>query len=488
MAIAADKPSPGAAAPGHQAPFARVAPVVGTALVLGASAGFVLATVLTLTMSLGVRTGAWWVALAQAHGHTQLYGWAGLFVVGVALHFVPRLRGAPLAHSGAVPALLAALVAGLVLRILAQPLAAWTGAAFWRWLLPVSGALEAVALVGFVVLVAATLRRGPPLRTRPALTSILPFVACAWLALALAALTNLVNLASLAGPLSAGLPAGLVPSAGDNLNVALGLFGFLVPMALAMSARSLPMYAGLTAFPQHILWPLAWAYIAGLALLLIGTLAPTWTAAGGAGMVLLGGALIAFVATFLRLMRSRGKLPQRVARLAPTPNAAARAYEARVARERRTYGPFVGLIASAYAWAAFGGLLLLLDGIAALVGAPPLASVDAARHSLAAGFIALLLCGVAPRLIPGFSGGQIRAAWLVSATLWLGNGAALLRVGAVLLAPLLAGWGAFGLSLDRALFGLSGPLGLALAICLAVNLWPALWPPLPRDDAPSVES
>jgi hypothetical protein len=99
------------------------------------------------------------------------------------------------------------------------------------------------------------------------------------------------------------------------------------------------------------------------------------------------------------------------------------------------------------------------------------------RHSLALGFVALLLCGVAPRLIPGFSGGQIVSPRLVQATLWLGNAAALLRVGSVLLAPTLAALGRAGATLDTLAFGLSGPIGLALAGCLMVNLWPALWPP-----------
>ncbi len=34
--------------------------------------------------------------------------------------------------------------------------------------------------------------------------------------------------------------------------------------------------------------------------------------------------------------------------------------------------------------------------------------------------------------------------------------------------------GSTGLSVYAILFGLSGPLGLAFAICLAINLWPAL--------------
>jgi hypothetical protein len=115
-------------------------------------------------------------------------------------------------------------------------------------------------------------------------------------------------------------------------------------------------------------------------------------------------------------------------------------------------------------------------GLTLLSGQTPLFAIDAIRHSLAVGFIALLICGISPRMVPGFSGGKIASPALVSATLWLGNTAALLRVGSILLATALATVGFAGGSLYSVLFGLSGPVGLALAICLAVNLWPALWP------------
>jgi len=69
-----------------QAPFSAVAPVLGAALLLGAGGGFALATVLTLSRALHASLGPWWIALAQAHGHLQLYGWAGFFVLGVAQH------------------------------------------------------------------------------------------------------------------------------------------------------------------------------------------------------------------------------------------------------------------------------------------------------------------------------------------------------------------------------------------------------------------
>lgn len=457
----------------HQESFKRVAPVIGAALLIGTGGGFALAAVLTLTTMLGLVTGPWWLALAQAHGHLQLYGWAGLLVIGVALHFVPRLRGNPLALPRLVPWLLGALVAGLLLRALCQPLATLSNAALWRIALIASGVLEGVALLGVVSLIALTLTHGPKLTLRPAFRGVVPLVTIAFTGLGLATLVNLVNMVQVA------TNAGIVINAGDELNVTLGLFGFLAPMALAMSAQSLPMYAGLDAFPRKALWPLASSYVVGLALFCIGTpglllsagLADTIT---GLGMLLLGGTLLIFIGVFLRLMRRRGRLPQRVAVLAPRPQALARSYQTKVAKERGAFGPFVALIASAYLWAMLAALLLLIDGGAQLAGIGQPFAIDAIRHSLALGFIALLICGIAPRLITSFSGGKILSPRLVTATLWLGNIAALLRVGSILFAPLLSAINIVGFSLYALFFGLSGPFGLALAACLMVNLWPAL--------------
>jgi uncharacterized protein involved in response to NO len=458
--------------------FARVAPLLAASLVLGAAGGFVLATVLTTTAALHVPAGLWWLAVAQAHGHLQLYGWAGLFVLGVAFHFLPRLRGAPLAYPRLVPWLLAALVAALLLRSVCQPLAAVSAAPILRGGLVASGALELVAIALALLILVTTAREGPPLAGRTALWSVLPFFAGAFASLGLAAVVNAANMVAAAGAVTV-----LVPASGDTLNVTLGLLGFLVPMALAMSARSLPMYAGLDAFPKRLLWPLAFVYFSGLLLALVGSAAGAWAGAWagrltGAGLVVIGGVLCVFVAAFIHLMAGRSRLPRRVSALAPRPEAAARAYREHVANERAAYGPYVALVGSAYTWAVLGGVLLLVDGVAMLAGGSPPVTLDAPRHSLALGFIALLICGIAPRMVPGFSGGRIASPALVRATFWLGNCAVLLRVGSLLLAPLLASAGAT--ALDTALFGLSGPFGLALALCLAVNLWPALRPATPR--------
>src|SRR5437868_15244161 len=72
----------------------------------------------------GPRPGLWWPAAAQAHGHVQVFGWAGLMVLGVGLHFLPRLRGAALAVPALAPWVLALYGGGVALRAVAQPLAA----------------------------------------------------------------------------------------------------------------------------------------------------------------------------------------------------------------------------------------------------------------------------------------------------------------------------------------------------------------------------
>ncbi len=103
------------------------------------------------------------------------------------------------------------------------------GAGTWGVLLTMSSALEWVALVGAVFLLAITLWQGQLFSTRSAL-EVSPFIIGAFSTLVVASSVNLVNM------VGAATSAGLVAGAGDDLNVLLGLFGFLMPIALAMSA------------------------------------------------------------------------------------------------------------------------------------------------------------------------------------------------------------------------------------------------------------
>src|SRR5262245_435993 len=106
--------------------FGRVVPALRSALIVGVAGGFTLATVLTLTAALHAPQGLWWRALAQTHGFLQLYGWAGLFALGVAAYVLPRLRGAPLAIPQALGWVLGLHLASIAFRFVCQPLATLT--------------------------------------------------------------------------------------------------------------------------------------------------------------------------------------------------------------------------------------------------------------------------------------------------------------------------------------------------------------------------
>jgi uncharacterized protein involved in response to NO len=471
----------------RQEPFGRVVPLLKASLLLGTGGGFLLVLVLLIARLLSFPLNVWWIALNDAYDHLQLYGWAGLFAIGIMLHFLPRLRGVPLVAPWLIPWIVCSQVIALFLRLLSQPLLVVTGASLWRVLLALSGGFECVAFGTAALLFALVLLRGtrqtfrqyhqtsqkkhgqPADSLRVVLyvgrpkRSIELGLGGAFVSMALASLVNLGNVLQAAGG------TGLVLGQGDSLNVTLGLFGFLVPVALMLSAYSLPAYVERKGFPQQVFWPLSAAYFVGLAFTFIGM---SWTPAfpwlrvmSGSGMILLSLVLLTFITVFLSAMGLRKRLLLYVVTLQgmAQPDQAA-----------RLYGPFVLLIASSYLWAALGALLLGADGVAVLLGMPPFLAPEAMHYSFASGFIALLLSGVSVRMFPDFSGLKIAGSAWVTALFWIGNVAALLHVGPLLFLPLLVAWGNMGLAVYGILFDFAGLFGVAFAICLAISLWPVL--------------
>jgi hypothetical protein len=93
----------------------------------------------------------------NAHGHAQIFGWVGLFVMGFAYQAFPRFKHTRLAWPRVALATLWMMLAGLVVRSLAQPLAVSVN---WLWWPAVAASvLEVVAAVLFAAIVVTTWRR-----------------------------------------------------------------------------------------------------------------------------------------------------------------------------------------------------------------------------------------------------------------------------------------------------------------------------------------
>jgi uncharacterized protein involved in response to NO len=386
---------------------------------------------------------ACWAELTEAHGHIQLFGWGGLMVLGVGLFFLPRLRGAPLAAPSLVLPALLLLSGGLAIR-LAAALACASGHPAIRAAELLAGSLELAGAGLAVAALVQTARRGPPLSTRAGLRLVLPYLALAFTSLLLALAAGL---AQSGGDLLGASPAST--SAMRQLAVHLGLVGFLVPVSIGVSARSFPLFLWTRPPSGRWLRLAFWAFLSGLALVVTGVLtgSPELLHIGKA---LEGASFLAFAAALrvFLLRRRDAALP---------------------ASDPHYVKPVERLLVSSYCWLVLTGLLKLLRlGAVAGIAVPVLP--DAELHALGSGFVTLLILGMGARMLPGFAGRTIASVGLVSATFWLGNLSAGLRV-----APLL--WGAVAggvpwpLGSAATVMGLAGVLGIAAVACFGINLW-----------------
>ncbi len=447
-------------------------PFVFAALAIALSAGFGYATIIVAVLALKWKLGAWWIAMAQAHGHAQLFGWAGLFVLGVGLFFLPRLRGTTLARAELAPWALALLVAGIALRSICQPLLAFAEAsmpqsspygALERSGYAVSGILELIGVALIVAMLAASFRRARPLTPSAPIIPVRPYLALAFSSLGAAALLN----AALSIH-TALLNRFIFPSDFDDALNHLMIYGFILPIALALSIRNLPLFMRLASPPKRELWPIFIFYVAGFGLRLMSVTeqlfvldAAIITRLAGVGAILEGSALLVFIWQLDVLLRR--KESWLATRTPPPPG-----YVEMRKPTRKNYpdygefGRFELLVISAYAWLAFACVMAVINGVALVLGNPALTNPDIERHAITVGFITLLIFGMAARMLPGFSGkSRVASTRLVLATFWLGNLAALCRV-APLFAPDLPG--------ANLALGISGAIGWLAVACLAVNL------------------
>jgi hypothetical protein len=409
---------------------------IASSLLIAILAGFTTGIAAIASASLGwTIPGVNWFLLVQTHGRLQLYGWAGLFVFGVAYHVVPRFVTTPIAFPRLSVATYWLALGGLALS-LGQMIAGGDPRLFhWIFTLGLVGLV--LATLSYAVVLWGTVRAS---QQRPSLPIVFILAGSLWLVVG-TILEAVVGFYSVPGqPIQ---PAIEEPALEAILD------GFLVVTALGISLRTLPVFAGLATTRERLL-PAAFVAIqVGLVGLVGGAVL-----AGDLGQERVGqivasiGAPALFMAVVALVWAIRLFEPS-----------------ALPVAEMGTGRGWFRAIRFAYVWLLIGLALQAGASIhAAVVGEPiPWGTLGAARHALALGFVTLMIVGMASRVIPVFAGKPLWKVWLVDSATGLIVGSALLRVPLEWLVP-------YGRSpVSNLLLTISGPLALAGLMAFALN-------------------
>jgi len=439
------------------------------ALALATLGGFALGAVLVWQMAWGHDLPADLAVWIQVHGHLQLVGWAGLFIMGVSLFFLPRLAATPLTRPGWVPLILGWTVGGLLLEVLGRLVGPRSPGVPPRVILglQVLGAdLTALGILGYVFVLVETFwpkRR----KQNGAIRPVEPFLALLFVGwsvyavahalLALTAVRNGTTLFSIAWHRWA-------------VEAFMGLT--LFPVAYAFSVRTFPLYMQ-TPLPGPGLrrWGLGYAGVTAVGLLV--SMPVVVERFGVPGLLWTEALRLAWDAVVLGLIwelnlfvRVRPSWLSPDAPLSPHPRTGRpprRGYS-----DYGEFGRFEWLLYSAYAWLTVAVVLDTVGIVLGWLGRSVPYGRDPVRHAFLLGFITLLILGMAQRMLPGFMHRKRLAhPGIVAWTALLGNLSVLGRVGS-LLGPA-APWPTVR-TLQRVGLALSGLLALGAVLLLAWNL------------------
>lgn len=319
-------------------------------------------------------------AWLQAHGHAQVFGWIGSFILGIGFYSIPKLRGATKPAFGAAWACWAMWTIGVAVRWAAN-VYGWQ----WRLLLPVSGVLE---LAAFLIFFRAVSQHRPEDSGKNRLDPWIWVVVSASTGLMLVLIANVAACVYLA--LRGISPA--LPHVLDQRYLAMVTWGFLVPFVWGFSARWMPVFLGLKPIRAKLLLSALVVNFAAVGLTLAG-----W--GGEATVLFVVGTAMAIAA--LRMFEAAQQEP----------------------KTRGVHSSFPFFVRMAYGWLLVAALL----GVGAALWDSSGGIWGASRHALTVGFIAVMVLCVGQRILPAFAG--MRLLW---STRLMFAGLALLTTGCTL--------------------------------------------------------
>jgi uncharacterized protein involved in response to NO len=357
-------------------------------------------------------------AWIEAHGHAQVFGWIGSFILGIGFYSIPKLRGRGKRLFVSAWICWAIWTAGVALRWLAN-VYGWE----WRVLLPFSSMLE---LAAFAIFFRAVSKHRPDTSGKGRLDPWIGVVISASIGLLLTLVANAAATFYLArqgtGP--------ALDHVFDQQYLALLAWGFLVPFVWGFSAKWLSVFLGLKPVRSRLL-------LVAVAINFVGI-----------GITFAGQGRIATPLFLTSSILAAAAL--RIFEPARQP-----------AKVRGVHPSFPFFVRMAHAWLLIAALL----GLAAAMGDTSGGIWGASRHALTVGFIAGMVLSIGQRILPAFAG--MRLLWstrLMFASLALLVTGCTLRVGCEVLAyQNYAGW-AWAVLPASALLELAGVTVFAMNI------------------------
>ncbi len=299
-------------------------------------------------------------AWIQAHGHAQLFGWVGTFILGIGFYSIRKLRKLKPFAIWEAWVCWGLWTLGVMMRWFSN-IEPW----HWRVLTPLSATLELIAFLVFFRAVASHRPAGGTPKPWEPWILVVIAAALGLLASLLLSLGACIQLA-----LNASSPA--FPHEFDQRYLMVSTWGFLVPMVWGFSSRWLTVFMGLRPLRDSFL-------LAALGLNTAGVVAAFIEHFVVAGVLLLAGSVTAIAA--IRFFEPSVKA-------------------AKTINVHRSFPVFVRI---AYAWLLIAAAL----GIwASLMNEAP-GVWGASRHALTVGFIAAMVFCVGQRVLPSFCGMRI---------------------------------------------------------------------------------
>lgn len=308
------------------------------------------------------HAGAISTAWIQAHGHAQIFGWIGTFILGIGFYSIPKMM------SGSAQPSLRGWIAWLLWT--SGVLLRWASGfyhLYWRALLPISAMLE---LAGFAIFLYSVRSHRPtssgdkskrmPVWIVSVLIGTAGFAAALLLNLIIAMNVSLYN----TGP--------AFPLVFEARFLALVSYAFIVPTVWGFSARWLPVFLGLKPLNERALRCALLLTIAGVLFVMTGfTQFAHWVIAVSA---------VVAVAAFRLLEEPRQK--PKTAGVHPS---------------------FPWFVRIAYLWLVIAAAL----GICGVYFDRAHGWIGASRHALTVGFVSTVVFAIGQRVLPAFAGMRV---------------------------------------------------------------------------------